>query len=235
MDKLTILLGSGFSYKAGLPLAKDIEPYFQRNNTENLLHFPSGEWKWNDYASSADLTNGKLSYDWLAYGCILNVLVAEYVKDKGSFENYEAFYQYIIDNSSNWNFLEDIYKKAKDMFDGKDILASTDPNYQDYTQAFQQPSSKELTNLVNHLIDDLLYCRKPQEEVLSSYTPFLHYIKDVKELYIITLNHDIVLEFLLKSIPERPYSDGFSYQNTSLFSTNDKPIRTYSGDFETTI
>ena len=74
MSKLVILLGSGFSYSAGLPLARGINDYFTRDNILKLLQFTSGEWKWYDRANDAERSNGRIGYNAYTYGFILNEL-----------------------------------------------------------------------------------------------------------------------------------------------------------------
>ena len=43
MAELAVILGSGFSKPAGLPLAKEITNFFLRNNKKQILHFSSDE------------------------------------------------------------------------------------------------------------------------------------------------------------------------------------------------
>jgi hypothetical protein len=49
MTKLAVILGSGFSKPAGLPLAREINDYFLRDNAERILKFSSGEFMWDDF------------------------------------------------------------------------------------------------------------------------------------------------------------------------------------------
>jgi NAD-dependent SIR2 family protein deacetylase len=48
---LLVLTGAGFSKPAGLPIAKEIDDFFTRDNRNNILSFSSGEKMWVDFAS----------------------------------------------------------------------------------------------------------------------------------------------------------------------------------------
>lgn len=45
-NNLSVILGAGFSHKAGLPIANGINEFFTRNNIGKVLSFGSGEFKW---------------------------------------------------------------------------------------------------------------------------------------------------------------------------------------------
>jgi len=232
MSKITFILGAGFSRKAGLRLAKEINEFFLRNNETNLLFFPSGEWKWKDFADDSYLTNGRLNPKWLPFGFILNSLVAKYQELTGSFISYEDFYQFCLDRSYNKDFYINIYKTAHEYFDKSCILERTHPSYSDYTYDFEHTDTSDIMSLLNHLIDDLLYWRKDFNEILTSYSTFLDYINLLSEFSIITLNHDYLIEALFEANLNKGVSDGFSIQGTSLFSTGGKPIKIFNGSFE---
>ena len=139
MNRIAIILGSGFSFNAGLPLAKDINSYFTQDNKKKLLHFTSDEWKWYDLANDTDRNNGSLRFDRIIYGYILNELVLEFIKKNKEFNNYEEFYQFVIDNLNEREIIIKIsnqaYKKfEEDYIINKDILGvliilSTKINY----------------------------------------------------------------------------------------------------------
>jgi SIR2-like domain len=232
MINISMILGAGFSQKAGLPLAKEIDGYFLRNNEETLLAFSSGEWKWIDFANDAYRNNGRLNFDWLPFGFILNCLVAKYQESTGSFISYEDFYQFCLDHKVDYDFYDNIYKTAHENFDKINRVEKTSSFYPDYTYAFEHPDSSEILNLLNHLIDDLLYWRKDGSEIISAYEPFLNFIRPLSNFTIITLNHDFLIEALVKEHMGKEFSDGFSISGTTLFSTGGKPIKIFNGDFE---
>ncbi len=230
MDRLTLILGSGFSYNAGLPLAKDINSYFNRDNRKNLLHFPSDEWKWYDLASNVYKNNGSLMFDHIAYGYILNELFNQYtIKNSGN-NNYESFYQFIVDEIKNDDFLELICKNAHFEFDKNENISKKNRLYEDYTNAFCIPQRKQILNMINYLISDLLYCRELFNEFSPKYEPFLCFLSKFQQKDIITLNHDLLLEelFINKGIE---YCDGFSIVNSQLQTSSKKKIKCFDGIF----
>ena len=114
MEKhLTIILGAGFSANAGMPTANDIAKMFNRDLKEKLLSASSSEWFWIDNKNETFIHNGKLNYDYLAYSYVFDELVKKYVSDKGDFIYYEDFYQYIIDNFKNPEWVENLFETSK--------------------------------------------------------------------------------------------------------------------------
>ena len=77
MSNLVVILGAGFSFPAGLPLANDIKKRFNRVQKEKLLLASSSEWMWIDDKDDASVNNGSLGFDHLAYSYILNEIVKE--------------------------------------------------------------------------------------------------------------------------------------------------------------
>ena len=78
MNKLVVLLGAGFSFPAGMPLANDIRERFDRDQKGKLLLQSSSEWMWIDNKDDATINNGRLNYDSLGYSYIINEIVKEY-------------------------------------------------------------------------------------------------------------------------------------------------------------
>lgn len=229
MKKLSVILGSGFSCYAGLPLVRDINKYFLRDNSKKLLHFHSNEWKWNDFASKVDQRNG-LSYDRVAYGYILNELVKSFKKIDNSFTSYEKFYQFIIDETSNIEFLPNICKKAKKIFEKNEEVEKKNRFYNMYTDAFNKPCSSQIYNMINYLISDLLYLRKSTEKFSANYDNFFIYLSKFDQRNIFTLNHDYLLETLLMRY-KISFCDGFTEKDSVLRNDNKKKIRCFVGDF----
>ncbi|MDP2684466.1 MAG: SIR2 family protein [bacterium] len=235
MRKISVILGSGFSYCAGLPLAKDINSYFERDNSRMLLHFSSDEWKWYDLENDINRNNGIIgSYDRIAYGHILNGLVNSFIDSKGKFTNYEEFYQYVIDNVSKNGFLKDICENAKKSFDNKKEVKKDNQIYDIYTSAFSYPYKRQIYNLINYLIGELLYWRIPFDSFKEEYDPFLTYISHFQQQDIITLNHDLLIEALFQN-NDITCSDGFSKKGSLLQTDGSKPIQTFNGLFNTPI
>lgn len=230
MKRLSVILGSGFSYYAGLPLAKDINRYFERDNSRMLLHFSSDEWKWYDLANDVDKNNGSISYDRIAYGYILNELVNSFVVSYSKFTNYEELYQYVIDNLSENGFLQDICGKAKRTFDEKEEVKKDNQFYDTYTSAFTSPDKRQIYNMVNYLIGELLYWRKPFDSFNNNYDIFLSYLSHFHNTDIFTLNHDLLIEALFQ-MNEIDYCDGFSQEGSVLQTDNKKVISSFKGQF----
>ncbi len=233
MERLSTILGSGFSYYAGLPLAKDINSYFERDNSRMLLHFSSDEWKWYDLTDDAHRHNGSGSYDRIAYGHILNELVNSFLVISGGFTNYEDFYQYVIDNLNKDGFLKSICEKAKKSFDNKEEVKKDNQFYETYTNAFSSSHKRQIYNLVNYLICELLYWRKPFNTFKDKYNSFLSYISQFKQQNIFTLNHDLLIETLFESEGIK-YCDGFSKEG-SVLQYDGKKISTFTGQFDSSV
>jgi len=230
MKRLSVILGSGFSYYSGLPLVKDINIYFERDNSRMLLHFSSDEWKWYDLANDVYKNNGSLSFDRVAYGYILNELVNSFVFENKRFTNYEEFYQYVLDNLSKNGFLKDICGKAKKRFDKNKEIAKDNQFYDTYASAFSAPHKRQIYNLVNYLIGELLYWRKPFDSFKDNYNTFLSYLSQFQYKDIFTLNHDLLIEALFQ-VNKIDYCDGFSQEGSVLQTDGKKIISTFNGQF----
>lgn len=227
-----IILGAGFSFNAGLPLANGIRDYFIRNNVNRILKFGSGESRWVDFADEAHLNNGKLGFDHLAYGYILNVLVKRFVDASGSFTNYEDMFQYFVDNFKVAGFIASVLNEAKTNCLDEMPQLTNNPMEANYMHAFVHTDASHLSSLINHLIADLLFWRKKQEEFVDRYKNFLSFIAAEEKVTIATLNHDLLLEFLLERVLGRPYSDGFTTDQKILFSSDSKPLNVFQNVFK---
>lgn len=230
MKRLSVVLGSGFSYYSGLPLAKDINKYFERDNSRMLLHFSSDEWKWHDLATDVYKHNGSMSYDRVAYGYILNGLVNSFVINNKGFTNYEEFYQYVTDTLSKKRLLAEICENAKRKFDKNEEFAKNNDFYDTYTSAFSSPHKRQIYNMINYLIGELLYWRKPFDSFKDNYNNFLSYLSRFHHKDIFTLNHDLLIEALFQS-KEIDYCDGFSQKGSVLQTDGEKIISTFNGHF----
>jgi hypothetical protein len=232
-SSLTIILGAGFSKRAGLPLASQITDYFTRDNSKQILCFSSAEMKWYDFANPTYRHNGRISPDYLVWGYILNELVSEFIKQQGSFSNYEDFYQFSIDLlNNNDNKIEDIFSAAMEAAIKKENYFSLlNPHHKDNISPFKNKPRTEVRSLINHLIGDLLYIRKTREEINQIYSPFVQYLQGHSSIDIITLNHDTLVEYLIKEQLHQDYSDGYS-RNQKILFLDDKPLNVYSGDFD---
>ena len=112
-NHLAIILGAGFSANADMPTASSITVRLNRDLREKLLSASSSEWFWIDEKNETFIHNGRLNYDYLAYSYVFNELVKSYVTDRGEYIYYEDFYQFIIDNFKNSDWVVELFEKAK--------------------------------------------------------------------------------------------------------------------------
>lgn len=227
---ICIVLGSGFSMPANLPLAREINNFFTRDNTETLLKFSSGEWKWWDYANEADRNNGRIGLEYLFYGYVLNEFVSAFIENSGGFSSYENFYQFVLDIDRNSLDFKGIYEKS---------IAKIQQRFPDHTESpyimaslknLQNPGKNEIISLINHLIADLLYVRAPLENYYEAYTFFFRFIRDFPEITITTLNHDTLLEYLM-ALYKLDFSDGFTLEKSILLADSGEKIKMFANDF----
>lgn len=238
MEKhLTVILGAGFSANAGMPTAGDITIRFNRDLKEKLLSASSGEWFWIDDKDNTFIHNGKLNYDCLAYSYVFDELVKKYVFENGSFINYENFYQYIIDNFQNQDWVENLFDTAKKslLTDKPFFLEEKNKEYyKSYLFAFDHKQFSKVSAILNYLISDILsVIPKQNKELIEIYKAFINYITSFDEVDIFTLNHDILLEHLLE-INNIKYSKGFNIENSPIIH-NDKPVPYFNNEFKKNI
>jgi len=224
---LNILLGAGFSRLADLPLGNDIKKRFDRDQREQLLRFSGGEWAWRDGKDQTTLHNGSLGADWLCYSYLLDEIVCEYNSSKGGFKDYEDFYQFIKDHSGNANWYGPIYSKVKNRMYKEQNIES--PN-EFYDPIFNTPDSYILEEIVNHLIADMLFISKSEQELMIAYKPFIDYIKMYEEVHVFTLNHDLLVEKLLK-YSNLDFCNGFT-EKGSVLQYNEQNIPTFGDEFD---
>ncbi|CAD0009718.1 SIR2 family protein [Flavobacterium salmonis] len=231
---LTVILGAGFSANAGMPTANDIAIKFNRDLREKLLSASSSEWFWIDDKTENFIHNGRLNYDYLAYSYVFDELVKIYVLDKGNFIYYEDFYQYIIDNFENPEWVENLFQTAKKalLIDKPFFLEEKNSEYyKSYLFAFDHKQFSRVNTILNYLIGDILaVIPKQNEELIEIYKGFISYITTFDEVDIFTLNHDILLEHLL-NINNVNYSKGFNIENSPIVH-NDEPVPYFNNEFK---
>jgi len=235
MASLSVILGSGFSKPAGLPLVKEINSYFERDNAENILKFSSGEFMWIDFANDTYRHNGRIGYDHLAHGILLNEFAKQYVDENKEFTNYEDFYQFVIDNLYNEVKVENLKQKSISSFDEHFPKIKDGQFYKNYVHAIHHFQPREFRSMINHLIGDLLYVRKTKEEIEQLYQCFIVFYKEYDSIDIITLNHDLLLEYLIKNFLNKEYSDGFTKDQKILRSSDGETLNLFQGVFSKVI
>ncbi len=235
MEKhLTVILGAGFSANAGMPTASDIAKRFNRDLKEKLISASSSEWFWIDDKDETFIRNGKLNFEYLAYSFVFDELVKKYVLDKGAFIYYEDFYQYIIDNFENSNWVENIFETAKKSLLNDKPFFLEEKNkeyYKRYLFAFDHKQFSKVSAILNYLIGDILSVIPRQDaELIEIYKGFIKYIKSFEEVDIFTLNHDMLLENIL-NINGIKYSKGFNTENSPIVY-NDNPVPYFNNEFK---
>jgi len=227
MRDLTILLGAGFSRNCGFPLANDINEKFSNLDPENLLFFLSGEWKWDEH-SEADSNNGRLAYDRLGLSLLLHSYIEKYITECEKSFDYEEFLDWFIENSSNVDLLQDkineVNSKIKETYD----LPENDASYLASSQ--ERVYKNHLYDCYNELIADLLSRDYEIRYNQMDYFGFLVFFQMFKNKYIFTLNHDLLLEYLLKRY-NKEYSDGFSLDNSPITGEKDEPLEVFSNQY----
>lgn len=233
MNNLVVLLGAGFSFPAGLPLAIDIRKRFDRVQKEKLLRASSSEWMWIDDKDQNSVHNGKLNYDYLAYSYILNEIVNTYNREVDDFDNYEVFFSYVLDKFYDVDWFKLVYDRAKEeLIKDKPYLVDEPEPHSAYLFPFtKDPDIGKIQDIFNYLIGDMLFVSNSTvDNSISEYEKFIDYISTFDRVDIFTLNHDLLLEKLLgkKGVS---FCRGFSYDNSDVFYEK-KALPVFNNYFE---
>lgn len=215
MGKLNVLLGAGFSFNAGLPMAANIAKKFSRDFTDQLCRLES-QWFWTEGKEEVFVHNGSLDSDVPTMPFIMNEIVSEYNKLKGELNNYELFYAFLLEQ--NEEFFKPLVERAKKKFFEKfpDM-----PPGEIYTDNFNSFGRWKVIELVNYLIADLLQSTKTDDELVAAYKPFIDLITRYDVVNIYTANHDLIIERMLSKLGI-PFNDGFAKENSELIHFDSK-------------
>lgn len=145
------------------------------------------------------------------------------------------FFQFVVENVVNSEFLDVVLKSAKQIFFNDHPNISENPLVENYLFGFNHTSSLDILSLINHLIADLLWVRKTEIEITILYQPFVQFLRSFRSLVFTTLNHDRLLECLIENVMKLDYSDGFTKDQKILFSDEGKPLSVFVGDFSKSI
>lgn len=232
-DHLTVILGSGFSANAEMPTASKVNEIFDRDLRGKLLCYSSSEWSWIDGKSETNIKNGQLGYEHLAYSYIFNELRSYYIQKKDNFNNYEDFYQYIIDCFESSECVDRLLERAtKSMLDDNPYLLKKE--YQNYLLVFKRKQYKKVIEILNYLIADLLSEIKENDtELKKTYYMFIDYISQFNSVDIFTLNHDLLLEKILE-LNGLKYSKGFTTEGSPIIC-NGLPVPYFNNTFNENI
>ncbi len=177
------------------------------------------------------INNGQLGYDFKAYGYLLNEFVNAYTNDAGSFESYEAFYQFVSDISNNDELTNTIVSRALDAFIKGQPTKPGEAFFDPWTKALTSPQKGELLVIINFLIADQLYKHLDYEYLKEKYDPFIKLLQDNNRVDIISLNHDLLTENIIKELTTRDYSDGFSKSPKILVDDAGEAVKTFQNSF----
>jgi hypothetical protein len=215
--RITIILGAGFSKLAGLPLASELKDRLSSNHIDRLFQHSSGEWEWK----SGELTTQHYQSNG-SEACGFSYILQELVETYGTIEDYEDFFQYIVDLSID-RYLP-IIESAKAKFFQKSPKAQSS-----YLNPFKKEEQKKLIQILSFLIDQMLRSKKTIDELKDLYQSFIDIINEYEQVDIFTLNHDILLEQLLEANSIK-YKTGFSKLNSNIKS-GEKMLDIFNSDF----
>ena len=229
MKTLNVLIGAGFSYDAGLPLGNGIAKLFTRDNRQKLMRRYSSEWAWVDNKTDSDIHNGRIYRDVWAYEYVLNELAQAYEKLNGCLENYEDFFQFVLDLKRKREDFSEIVLAARKTYLKDSPELSENKKHLD---VFEQCQASTMIEILNYLIADVL---KPQFSIdilVEKYSAFLDLLRQFETATIFTLNHDTLIEDLLQFC-DLDYSDGFSRDGCEL-RFKDRYQRCFDGQLKNT-
>jgi len=227
MRDLTILLGAGFSRNCGFPLAIDINEKFSSLDPDTLLYFMSGEWKWDEH-SEADSSNGRLPYDRIGLSLLLHSYIEKYKTDSNKKFDYEEFLDWFIENSSNTDLLQNKINEVNSIIKETYNLPENDVSYLANSQ--ERVYKNHLYDCYNELIADLL---SRDYEIMYNqmdYFGFMVFFQMFNHKYIFTLNHDLLLEYLLRKF-DKEFSDGFSSNNSPIVGERNQPLEIFTNEY----
>jgi hypothetical protein len=232
VNNLVVILGAGFSFPAGLPLANNIKERFNRVQKEKLLRMSSGEWMWEDNKDDTTVHNGKIGFDHLAYSYILNEIVNTYNEEVDEFDNYEVFFSFVLDKFDDLDWFKKVYARAKEsLIEDKPFLVSEPLPHSDYLMIFDKdPHIRKIQDIFNYLIGDMLFVSDVVvNQNIETYNHFISYIQRFERVDIFTLNHDLLLEKIL-NLKGISFSRGFSFNNSDVYYEG-KPLPIFNNHF----
>lgn len=228
MSKLIVILGAGFSIPAGFPSGNLLNQKFFKGLENKMLRMSSGEWTWDEY-DSASSNNGRLNYDYLNISYLLSEFVEKHQTKTYRIFNYEEFYDWFIENFNNKLLIDELAEKVNRRLKSEFNIDHSS------NHILKNPGSNEYRKMFesfNYLIGDLLGRSYRQEEEGDHYNPFIDYLisADNDDVEIFSLNHDILLEYLLNQRDVK-FSDGFSTENSCIVGENNEPLPCFQNLF----
>ena len=214
MEKISFLLGSGFSVPAGYPTASELNKRLRCiNQSEICVH--SGR--------EAFFLNGQKDLNASIMGVEQRLFVQEFLefytsKILQSVEefHYETFYDYYIAPyitniypAELSTFLENFRKKNKVMSDKHHLLMEFNDNF---SQLLAQLLSKPL---------ELVHQCSPYDPRYRNFLFLLEAVSKNHSVHIHTLNHDLYFESLsYTDCIQGKLADGFDYKGSNIYVLN---------------
>jgi len=213
MKNINVLIGSGFSVPANYPTSKEISEVFSNGVENSIAREGSGEWFWIEKNSDlSDDGTQKIEFSYL-----LTEYIYGYIRETKEEFNYEAFYDWYKKKKIDFNYLSQVIEKVNKRI--KDELTPTNGKYQIIEKKAIDYAIR-LDEIFNYLIADKLSETYARRNKRDNYKPFIEYLSKYENVNLFTLNHDLLLEYLLRVFGKK-YADGFSTKSSSLFGEKD--------------
>lgn len=220
--RTTFILGAGFSIPAGFPSGHTVNEKFFSTVENKILRHSSGEWSWDEYGDATS-NNGRLNFEYLKFSYLLSELVELYQKKTYQVFDYEEFYDWLNEKDNDRAFIIDVCNSVNLRLMENFNLEKDSEHYFKNPNLFALSIIKEI---YNHLISDLLVRAYHKQEYKNYYSPVMNLIRDSEFCDIITLNHDILLEYLLEN-EKINFSDGFTKDNSVIIGEDDEKLEVF--------
>ncbi len=218
----TFILGAGFSMNAEYPSGQALNEKFSNNVEKKILKFSEGSWSWDEYGK-AESNNGRLNKDHLNISYLLSELTSSFQEEFCMPFNYEEFFDFL-----NRDYSADFLKSACLKVNERLILENISQGH-----LFTEPNINEYLRVQDayvYLIADLLIRPYKRKENLHVYDSFINRIKADSNCNIFSLNHDLLLEYIL-SRNSLSYSDGFD-TNHIIVNENLENLPVFSNKYD---
>lgn len=206
---ISFLLGSGFSVAADCPTKSDLnDVILDYAKNKNLKRSFSG------VLCSKDYNNYGFSYSNQRELELLFAVILEYKRQRDF--DYEVFYDYLKNDAVTDKKL---HKRLSSILEFSELGVSSD--IRQLETAYNQLVAYSLIPKGNVSYYDIFLKNENIRQKYCAFKKFIYKILKSNQVHIHTLNHDLLLEELLRS---KGYSDGFTKNDSSYYGK----IRTYS-------
>ena len=229
MEKLTVLLGAGFSRNAGYPSGFELNRIFETDIEYKLYKQSSGEWLYDENRNSETILS-TLNEDNVRIPFLLKSLINDFKEKNKNIFDYESFYDWLSEVYTDMDLLKThiikvnqrITTQYKDVYNPEFLFKEYDIDKHLFVK---------VSDCFNYAICDILAREYNRVESVNKYTPFINYLKEFNDVEIFTLNHDLLLEYLLKYF-EIKFSDGFTIENSCIVGDEKAIQEMYKNSYE---